>query len=133
VPVTARQLEALVRLSEASARLRLSNRIELVDAERAIRIFYSCLQKVGVDPETGFLDADVIATGITKTVRDKTKTIIDIIKSALKDSPAGARIDDVLNEAEAQGIERGKAEDIILRLRRDGQIFEQKSGLIKLV
>lgn len=133
VPVTARQLEALVRLSEASARLRLSNRIELVDAERAIRIFYSCLQKVGVDPETGFLDADVIATGITKTVRDKTKTIIDIIKSALKDSPAGARIDDVLNEAEAQGIERDKAEDIILRLRRDGQIFEQKSGLIKLV
>ncbi|HUI40156.1 MAG TPA: minichromosome maintenance protein MCM, partial [Methanothrix sp.] len=40
VPVTARQLEALVRLSEASARLRLSNRVEFKDAEKAIKISY---------------------------------------------------------------------------------------------
>jgi replicative DNA helicase Mcm len=38
VPVTARQLEALVRLSEASARVRLSNKVTIEDAERTIKI-----------------------------------------------------------------------------------------------
>ncbi len=133
VPVTARQLEALIRLGEASARLRLSDKVTLEDAQRVVKILESCLRKVGVDPETGFLDADIIATGMAKTTRDKTKTIIDIIKDILKDNPSGAQMDIVLDEAEAQGIARNKAEEIIARLRRDGQIFEQKSGSMKLV
>lgn len=133
VPVTARQLEALIRLGEASARLRLSDKVTLEDAQRVVKILESCLRKVGVDPETGFLDADIIATGMAKTTRDKTKTIIDIIKDILKDNPSGAQMDIVLDEAVAQGIARNKAEEIIGRLRRDGQIFEQKSGLMKLV
>ncbi len=47
VPVTARKLEALVRLSEASARVRLSDTVEQSDAERVIEIVRSCLQDVG--------------------------------------------------------------------------------------
>ncbi|MUV60022.1 minichromosome maintenance protein MCM, partial [Halobacterium sp. CBA1126] len=50
VPVTARQLEALVRLGEASARVRLSDKVEEEDAERVIEIVRSCLQDIGVDP-----------------------------------------------------------------------------------
>ncbi|MEN3037510.1 MAG: minichromosome maintenance protein MCM, partial [Candidatus Methanosuratincola petrocarbonis] len=47
VPVTARQLEALIRLGEASARLRLSNWITEEDVDRVIKIVESCLKKVG--------------------------------------------------------------------------------------
>src|SRR6056297_2457867 len=69
VPVTARQLEAIVRLAEASARLRLSYTVEQEDADRVISIVQSCLQDIGVDPETGEFDADVVATGQSKTQR----------------------------------------------------------------
>ena len=55
VPVTARQLEALVRLGEASARIRLSNTIDMSDAERVIRIVDACLRQIAYDAKTGRL------------------------------------------------------------------------------
>ncbi|HLM70708.1 MAG TPA: AAA family ATPase, partial [Thermoplasmata archaeon] len=48
VPITARQLEALVRLSEAAARARLSNEVAIEDAERAIHVMDSFLRRVSM-------------------------------------------------------------------------------------
>ena len=53
IPVTARKLEALVRLAEASARVRLSDVVEKGDAKRVIDLVRASLEKVGIDPETG--------------------------------------------------------------------------------
>ncbi|MDD1759955.1 MAG: minichromosome maintenance protein MCM, partial [Methanothrix sp.] len=131
VPVTARQLEALIRLGEASARLRLSNKVTLEDAQRVVKILESCLRKVGVDPETGFLDADIIASGTSKSTRDRTKSVMDIIKDVSKEHQGPAPRDIVLDRAEELGIDRAKAEEIIDRLRRDGSVFEPKPGTIK--
>ena len=131
VPVTARQLEALIRLGEANARLRLSNKVTLEDAQRVVKILDSCLRKVGVDPETGFLDADIIASGTSKSTRDRTKSVMDIIKDVSKEHQGPAPRDAVLDRAEELGIDRAKAEEIIDRLRRDGSVFEPKPGTIK--
>ncbi|MUW15542.1 AAA domain-containing protein, partial [Halorubrum sp. CBA1125] len=79
VPVTARKLEALVRLAEASARLRLSDTVDRSDAERATDIVESCLQDIGVDPETGQFDADVVETGTSKSQRDRIKNVKGLI------------------------------------------------------
>lgn len=132
VPVTARQLEALIRLGEASARLRLSNKVTLEDAQRVIKILEACLKKVGVDPDTGFLDADIIATGMTKSTRDRTKSVMDIIRDISKEQQGPAPRDAVLDRAEEIGIDRAKAEEIIDRLRRDGSLFEPRSGMLRL-
>jgi len=132
VPVTARQLEALIRLGEASARLRLSDKVTLADAQRVVKILEACLRKVGVDPETGFLDADIIASGTTKSTRDRTKSVIDIIRDVSKESQGPASRDAVLDRAEELGIERAKAEEIIDRMRRDGDVFEPRPGMLKL-
>jgi len=132
VPVTARQLEALIRLGEASARLRLSDKVTLEDAKRVVKILESCLRKVGVDPETGFLDADIIASGTTKSTRDRTKSVMDIIRDISKENKGPAPKEDVLDRAEELGIERAKAEEIIDRMRRDGDVFEPRPGMLKL-
>jgi replicative DNA helicase Mcm len=132
VPVTARQLEALIRLGEASARLRLSNKVTLEDASRVIKILEACLKKVGVDPDTGFLDADIIATGMTKSTRDRTKSVMDVIRDISKEHQGPAPKDAVLDRAEELGIDRAKAEEIIDRLRRDGDVFEPRPGMLKL-
>jgi replicative DNA helicase Mcm len=132
VPVTARQLEALIRLGEASARLRLSDKVTLADAQRVVKILEACLRKVGVDPETGFLDADIIASGTTKSTRDRIKSVIDIIKDMIKENQGAAPRDDVLDRAKELGIERSKAEEIIDRMRRDGEIFEPTPGMLRM-
>lgn len=133
VPVTARQLEALIRLGEASARLRLSSKVTLEDARRVVKILEACLRKVGIDPETGFLDADIIASGTSKSTRDKTKSIKDIVREVCKEHQGLAPLEIVLDIAEQSGIERGRAEEIVERLRRDGDLIEQRPGMLRLL
>ncbi|MHC1595737.1 MAG: minichromosome maintenance protein MCM [Candidatus Syntropharchaeales archaeon] len=132
VPVTARQLEALVRLGEASARMRLDDTVMLDDARRIIKIVKDSLSQVGVDPETGRLDADWIAVGTTKTRRDRAKIIRDIVRGLIKEHGGHAPIDEVLDLAESDGIERQKAEEIVEGLLRDGTFFSPKHGMIGL-
>ncbi|MFW5929068.1 MAG: minichromosome maintenance protein MCM, partial [Halobacteriota archaeon] len=69
VPVTARKLEALVRLAEASARVRLSERVEVEDAERAIEVTRKSLEEVGMDPDTKEFDIDIIESGTSHSQR----------------------------------------------------------------
>src|SRR3989338_269920 len=79
VPVSPRQLEALVRLSEAYARVRLSDKVLKKDAKRAVDMLHYCLNLIGIDPETGKIDIDRITTGISATERSKILIIKEII------------------------------------------------------
>ncbi|TGC11407.1 minichromosome maintenance protein MCM [Methanolobus halotolerans] len=134
VPVTARQLEALVRLAEASARLRLSNVATIDDAKRTTRIVYSCLKQVGIDPDTGILDVDIIASGTTKSQRDKIKLIKQIIKMVgEKHSGGKAPLEEVYAEAQAQQVDRQHAEELISKMRRSGDLLKPDKDHVKVI
>ena len=133
VPVTARKLEALVRLSEASARVRLSDTVEEEDATRVIDIVRSCLQDIGVDPETGQFDADVVETGQSKTQRDRIKGIKDLIQTIAQeyDDEPGAPVDTILERADEAGMDADKAEQQLEKLRTRGEIYEPQQGYVR--
>ena len=133
VPVTARQLEALIRLGEARARARLSDKITAEDAERVINVVTYCLKRVFVDPETGKLDTDWITVGTTKTRRDRARSVREIIKELEKEYGDEVPIEEVLDLAEEEGMEREKAEEMIEVMKRDGILFSPGSGVIKFV
>jgi len=133
VPVTARQLEALIRLGEARARARLSDEITEEDADRVINIVTYCLKRVFVDPETGRLDTDWVTVGITKTKRDRARSIREIIKDLEREYGEEVPLEEVLDLAEEEGMEREKAEEIIEVMKRDGILFSPSSGIIKFV
>ena len=132
VPVTARQLEALVRLGEASARIRLSNTIEQSDAERVIHIVDACLRQIAYDAKTGSFDIDKVATGISKEKRD----IVRVIKDAIRDiggEGKRAAIDQVIEVATQKGFTREKVREGIDMLLRNGEAMEPKNGIIQLI
>ena len=132
VPVTARQLEALVRLAEASARIRLSDTIELSDAERVIHIVDTCLRQIAYDAKTGNFDIDKVATGISKEKRD----IVRVIKDAIRDiSGEGRRaaIEQVIEAVASKGFAHDKVREGIDMLLRHGEAMEPKSGIIQLI
>ncbi|MFQ3475305.1 cell division protein [Halonotius sp. F2-221B] len=131
IPVTARKLEALVRLAEASARVRLSDTVEPEDAERSVEIVRSCLQDIGVDPETGQFDADVVETGTSKTQRDRIKNIKGLISEIEEEFEEGAPIEEVLDRADEIGMDAAKAEDEIEKLRRKGEVYEPKQDHLR--
>ncbi|MFW5918887.1 MAG: XRE family transcriptional regulator [Halanaeroarchaeum sp.] len=131
VPVTARKLEALVRLAEASARMRLSDTVEEHDAERVIEIVRTSMQAVGMDPETDQYDADVIETGTSKSQRDRIKNIKHLIEEIEVDFDEGAPVDEVLARAEEVGMERGKAEHEIEKLKQRGEVYEPSTDHLR--
>jgi replicative DNA helicase Mcm len=134
VPVTARQLEALVRLAEASARIRLSNVVTIDDAKRTTRISMACMRQVGVDPDTGAFDVDIIASGTSKSQRDKIHHIKDIIKR-VGDRHAGGKapLEEVYAEAETEEISRERAEELITKMKKQGDLLAPDAKHIKLV
>jgi len=122
VPITARQLEAFVRLSEASARMHLRNIVTEEDAERAIRIVRYYLEKaVG---SGGGLDIDIIATGVSKSQRDKIRTIRNLMEDLANAADNGIiKLDDLLDQADSSGVSKEETRDIVKRLLRDGEIY----------
>lgn len=124
VPVTARKIEAIHRLSEASARVRLSDTVELEDAQRAVSVVKDCLKEVGIDPETGEFDADVIETGQSKTQRQRKKTVLGLIKSNQGETEYGAPLDILVEEAQAVGITEGKFHHELNEFKENGKVYE---------
>ncbi|MFH1332230.1 MAG: minichromosome maintenance protein MCM [archaeon] len=134
IPITPRQLEALIRLAEASARVRLDTKIKRADAKRAIELLKYCLMQVGIDPETGQIDIDVLSTGISTSTKNKMFLVCDII-SSLEESRGDkfVPINEVIKAAEGHGLDESTVTQIIDKLNREGEIFKPKEGFVKKI
>ena len=132
VPVTARQLEALIRLAEASARLRLSDVIEREDVERVIEIIRHSLEQIAVDPETGEIDIDYAFTGTSKSQRDRIFVLKRIIEELEASYEKGAPEEEILRAAEEEGIEPSKARELLRKMKEVGDIYSPRDGYYRL-
>lgn len=127
VPITPRQLEAFVRLAEASAKVRLSQEVSVEDTERAIKIVEYYLRKVARD-ESGLFDIDKIVTGIPHEMKDRIGIIKEIIMELSKNKEDGlVDIKEIIKEAEKKGISKVKTEQTIDKLLEiGGELTEPK-------
>ncbi len=134
VPITARQLEALVRLSEASARIRLGHEVTDYDARRAILLQQKCLKQVGYDPETDKVDIDIVEGRTPKSDRDKFRIVTQTIKRLEDEFNGKAPKQMLMNELENEfNMDEDKANEVIRYLKRNGTIYEPKQGYFKVV
>jgi len=131
VPITARKLEALVRLAEASARVRLSDTVEEGDAKRVIEIVQSSLRDVGMDPETGEYDADIVETEMSKSQRDRVKNLKTLIQEIEEEYEEGAPLQEVVDRADELGMDESKADHEIEKLKQKGELYEPQQGYLR--
>ncbi|MEK6969894.1 MAG: minichromosome maintenance protein MCM [Nanoarchaeota archaeon] len=133
IPITARQLEALVRLSEASAKLRLSKQVSKKDAQIAIGLIDYCLNQIAKDSETGKIDIDRLGgSKITATQRNtisEMKEIINLLEEQLQSKIIP--IENIVEVAKDKNITQEKIDDALEKLRRSGDIFEPKRGFVQ--
>lgn len=128
VPATPRQLEALIRLSEASAKIRLSNEVTVDDAERAITLTNFVLREIAYDEATGVFDIDRIMTDHPKSTRDRIRIVENIINDLLALDSGGAPYNEIVEQAQEQGVDKFRAEQIINELKSKGVIYEPRHG-----
>ncbi|XP_058060368.1 LOW QUALITY PROTEIN: DNA replication licensing factor MCM4-like [Anopheles bellator] len=79
-----RQLESLIRLSEAHAKVRLSETVEVVDVEEAWRLHREALKQSATDPLSGKIDVGILTTGLSSAARKKRAELVQSIKTSLK-------------------------------------------------
>jgi replicative DNA helicase Mcm len=130
VPITPRQLEAIIRLSEAGARLRLSETVTGEDADRAVRIVEYWMGKVA--GEEGRFDIDIIQTGISQSQREQIISIRDII-SELAGPEGVADYEDIVRIAQERGIPPAKVDAWLKRWAQEGEIYSPAKNKYKLV
>ncbi|KAI9016512.1 MCM2/3/5 family-domain-containing protein [Phycomyces nitens] len=63
VTATTRQLESMIRMAEAHARMRLSKTVEVSDVVEASRLLREAIKDYAIDPKTGRIDMDLILMG----------------------------------------------------------------------
>ncbi|NJE00601.1 MCM2/3/5 family DNA replication licensing factor [Thermococcus sp. JdF3] len=133
IPVTARQLEALIRLSEAHARMRLSETVTREDAKAAIKIIEEMIRKIATDEE-GTLDISILEVGKSSKKINKIDRLMDIIKNLESEGEFGAPEDRVLEAAKQAGI--GSENDVrklLNDLKRDARIYEPRAGFYRVL
>ena len=120
-------------MSFAVARMRLSPYVEEQDAILARDHMLECLRAVGVDPETGGLDSLVLEMSTTKTATDRVKVIMDIVTHLCNESPNRCvQIVDVEDIAAGKGISALDTNSIIDRLRRNGDLYGPRTGVVSI-
>lgn len=123
VSITPRQLEALVRLSEASARVRLSDRVDEQDVERAERLMESFLNQTTV--VNGIPDVDIILTGYAQRDRKAAFSLTDIIRRLMDGSPnRWASKSDIIEEAKKAGVDQSQVERTLEMMSKNGTVIK---------
>ncbi len=131
IAITARQLEALVRVAEARARVALRKEIEVEDAEAAIAIMRKSLGEVGIDVITGKTDIDLIYTGKPKSLRDKLQVILGTVIEMERETgmvERAALLDKLTRERD---VDAQEAEKLLGQLEREGTIYRPRDGYLK--
>ncbi|MGE5554907.1 MAG: minichromosome maintenance protein MCM [Methanocella sp.] len=131
VAITARQLESLVRVAEARARVALRPVVTPEDAEAAISIMKRSLEEVGIDMSNFKVDIDLIMTGRPKSIRDRLGIVISTIVEMEKVAGIVER-DALVNELETKHkIPKSEIERMISQLLREGTVYEPREGCLK--
>ena len=131
VAITARQLESLIRISEARARVALRKEVSAEDAEAAIALMKRSLEEVGIDLSSYKVDIDLIMTGKPKSVRDKLQVILSVLIEMEKETGMVEKTA-LVNELELKHkIPRAETERMIWQLLREGTIYEHREGYLK--
>ena len=128
ITVTPRQLEGIIRLSTARARLLMKDKVEEEDAERAIFLIQSMLQDAGVDVNTGKVDLGVLQ-GRPRSEVSKMQLFMDILKSMEGDNKVAVEERSFVKELQkTEKFTEEEARNYIRRMLREASIYESKPG-----
>lgn len=132
VPITMRQLEAVIRLAEARAKLALKEEVTEEDVEPVTKLMKSYLMQVGIDRATGKVDIDTIMVGRPKSVSDKLAALFDLLMTMERENEMGPiKRDAFISRAEVDGFNRTFVESALVKWTNEGIIYEAKPGYIK--
>jgi len=125
ITATTRQLESMIRLSEAHARMRLSKLVEVEDVREANRLLREAIRASATDPTTGLIDLDLINTGAGQQQRklrgDMRREILALLEGS--SGRSGVKWVDAVKQLGEQSsitIDASEFTDVVRALETEG-------------
>ena len=133
ITVTPRQLEGLIRLATARARLLLKNQVEGSDAQRAIDLLEEMFNEAGVDVNTGKVDLGTLQ-GRPRSEVSKMQLFMDVIRSLEGEHKHPVEESQLVEElAKTDKFTEDEARNYIRKMQKDSVIYEAKPGYYNIV
>lgn len=134
ITATTRQLESMIRLSEAHAKMRLSEEVTANDVNEAVRLIKSALKQAATDARTGLIDMGLLTEGTSASERrrrtDLKKAITDLLDDMTRtgDSARYSEVYRRISEQASATIEGVEFADAIKSLEQEGQVIVGGEG-----
>lgn len=131
ITATTRQLESMIRLAEAHAKMRLSEEITADDVEEAVRLIKAALKQAATDARTGLIDMGLLTEGGSASERrrreDLKSELLNILDEMLRSGQqATVRVAELLknvNSGESGGqVESNELLEALRSLELEGQV-----------
>lgn len=127
ITATTRQLESMIRLSEAHAKMRFSNEVQLIDVKEAVRLIKLAIKDYATDPITGRIDMDMVQTGTTLAQRRVQEDLANEILRVVEENNNLVRFNELalrINERVAFRVENHDVNEGVKRLVQEGKVVE---------
>lgn len=125
ITATTRQLESMIRLSEAHARMRFSAFVELQDVKEACRLMREAIRTSAMDPRTGKIDMGMLNTGTGQGQRKMRDDMRREVLSMLAGGGRGIRWTDAVKQLGSQSsvkVDSTEFAEVIKALENEGLV-----------
>lgn len=132
ITATTRQLESMIRLAEAHAKMRLSPVVNSADVAEAVRLIQSALKQAATDSRTGLIDMGLLTEGTSASERRRLADLKNAVLGALDEVTRGGdtvRVADLyrkVTEGSSIAVEGAEVADVLKGLEAEGLV--QVSG-----
>lgn len=134
IPVNLRNMEALVKLAEAHAKLRLSSIVEVGDLNIAKGIFMFCINQIGIDEDTGAIDISRSFEKMPLSKRAKMEKFLEMIYNLIQDDKdAELLYTIIIEEGKKIGMKSWETNIFLETLQKENKIYEPRRGIYKIV
>ena len=133
-----RQLESLIRLAEAHAKMRFKTTVEVEDVEEARRLQREAIKQSAIDPTSGRIDISILTTGtsshnrkIKNELLNGLRHLVDMMKHELvqrgldEDNYVHLEYQQVFNEFKSSStlaVTRDMFDEAIIAMRDEGYL-----------
>ncbi|MBY8983757.1 MAG: hypothetical protein KGD65_01670 [Candidatus Lokiarchaeota archaeon] len=133
ISILARNLDALVRLSEAYAKMALRDKVTKEDVGDIMQLFKRFLKDTGYDETSGKIDMDRIFVGQSRSNLNRLEALMNRLKEIYEENSwkplERINIIQILDLEEK--LDKKFIENAIEELIKEGTLYEPKSGFIK--
>lgn len=134
ITATPRQLESLIRIAEALARMKFCELVDRRDVDEALRLMNVATQRTAMDPRTGTIDMDMINTGHSTSERESIMDMTELMKNMLSEAPnqsmAVGEVRKQIEETRKSEI-KGTEFQMALRSLEDDNLIQVSHGVVR--